>query len=63
MITCSTFTVGLCVWLVGRFRVGRFIRFIPHPVVAGFLAGTALLLWVSFELLKESLFDAWHRHG
>ncbi|CAO3421817.1 SLC26A/SulP transporter family protein [Azospirillum endophyticum] len=40
----STLVTGLLFWLVGRLRLGRLVRFFPHPVVAGFLAGSGWLL-------------------
>lgn len=30
--------------LIGGFKLGRFVRFIPYPVVGGFIAGTGFLL-------------------
>jgi len=35
---------GVFFLLIGGFGFGRFIRFIPYPVVGGFIAGTGLLL-------------------
>jgi SulP family sulfate permease len=35
---------GVVVWLLGSRRWGRYVRYIPHPVVGGFLAGTGFLL-------------------
>jgi SulP family sulfate permease len=35
---------GVFFLLLGRFKLSRFIRFIPYPVVGGFLAGTGWLL-------------------
>jgi len=35
---------GLFFLLIGGFKLGRFVRFIPYPVVGGFIAGTGLLL-------------------
>jgi SulP family sulfate permease len=35
---------GLLFLLMGGFKLSRFIRFIPYPVVGGFIAGTGLLL-------------------
>lgn len=35
---------GLIVWLLGERGGGRYVRYIPHPVVGGFLAGTGYLL-------------------
>jgi MFS superfamily sulfate permease-like transporter len=43
-IVLSTFLTGAFLYLVGRFRMGRWIRFIPYPVIGGFLAGTGWLL-------------------
>lgn len=40
----SAFGCGLIVWLMGERRWGRYVRYIPHPVVGGFLAGTGFLL-------------------
>ncbi|MEM6517771.1 MAG: SulP family inorganic anion transporter [Cyanobacteria bacterium P01_C01_bin.70] len=40
----STLLTGGFLWLMGRLRLGRFVRFIPYPVVGGFLAGVGLLL-------------------
>lgn len=35
---------GLLLYLFGRLHWGRYVRYIPHPVVGGFLAGTGYLL-------------------
>ncbi len=35
---------GLMLMAMGLLRVGRFIEFIPHPVVTGFTAGIALVI-------------------
>ncbi|MGD1860137.1 MAG: SLC26A/SulP transporter family protein [Leptolyngbyaceae cyanobacterium] len=43
-ILSSTLLTGGFLWLMGRLRLGRFVRFIPYPVVGGFLAGVGLLL-------------------
>ncbi len=40
----TTLLAGVFFLLLGTFRVGRLVRFIPYPVVGGFLAGTGLLL-------------------
>jgi len=44
VIAASTLACGFFLYMVGRFRLGRWIRFIPYPVVGGFLAGTGWLL-------------------
>jgi SulP family sulfate permease len=43
-IGVSTILAGISFYLLGRFRLGRLIRFIPFPVIAGFLAGTGWLI-------------------
>ncbi len=43
MIVSSLLT-GLFFTAVGWFRLGRLVRFIPYPVIAGFLGGTGWLL-------------------
>lgn len=43
-IALSTVLMGLLLFLMGRLQLGRFIRFIPYPVLGGFLAGVGLLL-------------------
>src|SRR3546814_17189852 len=37
-LAASTICTGLCFYLLGRFRVGGLIRFIPSPVMGGGLA-------------------------
>ncbi|MDX1418178.1 MAG: SulP family inorganic anion transporter [Candidatus Promineifilaceae bacterium] len=37
---------GICFWFLGRFNLGQLVRFIPYPVIGGFLAGTGWLLIV-----------------
>jgi len=40
----ATIVVGAACILAGYFKLGRFIRYMPYPVIAGFLAGASLLL-------------------
>lgn len=48
----STFVTALVFILLGRFRLGNLVRFMPYPVVGGFLAGTGwLLLSGSFGIM------------
>ena len=35
---------GIIFTLLGQFKLGGFIRYIPYPIVGGFLAGTGVLL-------------------
>ncbi len=43
-IGVTTLITGLLFWALGRFRLGSLVRFIPYPVLGGFLAGTGWLL-------------------
>lgn len=48
MMVCafvSLFT-GLVFWLLGRFRIAEFARFLPYPVVAGYIAAVGWLFIV-----------------
>jgi sulfate permease, SulP family len=40
-----TLLCGLVFYTLGRFRAGNLVRFVPYPVVGGFLAGTGWLLF------------------
>ncbi len=43
-IAISSIFTGAVFFAVGHFRCGRFVRFIPYPVIGGFLAGSGLLI-------------------
>jgi len=43
-IIITSVVSGIIFLLMGRFRLGRLVRYIPFPVVGGFLAGTGWLL-------------------
>ena len=43
-IIISSMATGLAFYLIGQFKLGNLVRYIPFPVVGGFLAGTGWLL-------------------
>ncbi len=43
-IALTSLMTGIFLTLLGQFRLGNLIRFIPYPVVGGFLAGTGWIL-------------------
>lgn len=43
-IVISSAATGVILLLIGHFRLGNLVRYIPYPVVGGFLAGTGWLL-------------------
>lgn len=44
VIAFSTSVTGICFYMIGKFKLGNFIRFIPFPVVVGFLVSVGCLL-------------------
>lgn len=50
LVTATLLTValgGLLQMLIGGFRLGHLIKYIPYPVVSGFMTGTAILMIMS----------------
>src|ERR1043166_736211 len=43
-IILTSMISGLFFVLIGGFKLSRFVRFIPYPVIGGFIAGTGFLL-------------------
>jgi len=43
-LSVSTFFTGVLLFGVGALRLGQWLRFVPYPVIAGFLAASGLLL-------------------
>lgn len=56
MIIITTFLTGAVFLLLGIFKLSRFVRFVPYPVIGGFIAGTGLLLMQgAFHVMLEGL--------
>lgn len=68
-ITLSTLLAGLVFFALGWFKLGSVIRFIPYPVIGGFLAGSGWLLTIgSISVMSDtsvspSNLDALCAHG
>ncbi len=43
-LTLTALITGILLWLLGVFKQGNLVRYIPYPVVGGFLAGVGMLL-------------------
>jgi sulfate permease, SulP family len=43
-IMASTLLTGLACLLLGKFKLGNLVSYLPYPVIGGFLAGTGMLL-------------------
>jgi SulP family sulfate permease len=53
-IGLTSVLVGIFFYLLGQFKLGKLVRFIPFPVVGGFLAGTGWLIVVfSFSMMTD----------
>ena len=44
MVALTSILTGILLLIIGHFKLGNFVRFLPYPVVGGFLAGIGLLL-------------------
>lgn len=45
-LLAASLMAGVILILLGAARLGTVIRYIPHPVIAGFTAGIAIVIWV-----------------
>lgn len=53
-IFTATIVTGLFIFLIGRFKLGHLARFVPYPVIGGFLGGTGWLLFQgSFSIMSD----------
>jgi sulfate permease, SulP family len=56
-IAITSLLTGLFFLALGRFKLSGFIRFVPYPVIGGFLAGTGwLLMRGAISVMTGSLF-------
>ncbi len=47
IIIATFFLAGLIEALLGVFRLGKYVRFIPYPVVSGFMSGIGVIIIIS----------------
>lgn len=58
-IALSTAATGVFLFILGQLRLGRLARFVPYPVMGGFLAGTGwLIAKSSFKVMAGISLDA-----
>ena len=56
-LAISSLLTGVAFWLLGRYNLGNVIRFIPYPVIGGFLAAIGwLLLKISLTTMTGEQF-------
>jgi sulfate permease, SulP family len=54
IIALSTVVTGLTCWTLGKLKLGNLSRFLPYPIIGGFLAGTGwLLLTGSVQIMTD----------
>lgn len=54
----TSILVGIFFYVLGQFKLGKLVRFIPFPVVGGFLAGTGWLIVIfSFNMMTNLDFN------
>ena len=58
MLALSSISVGASLWIIGLLKQGYLVRFIPYPVLGGFLAGTGWLIATgSFKVMTGYSLD------
>ena len=46
IVAIATVGTGVGLWLAGRYRLGRILRYVPYPVLLGFVGATGLVVLV-----------------
>ncbi len=63
-IALSTMLTGIALVLLGYFKLGNLVRFIPYPVMGGFLAATGWLLFKGgLQVSTGVTLDLFHMSG
>ena len=58
-VAIASLGTGISLYLGGAFKLGRLVRFLPYPVVAGFLAATGYLLLVGGWKISQESDNVW----
>lgn len=67
-LAMATLMAGVMLFLMGAFKIGSIIKFIPYPVTVGFTTGIALIIFssqmkdffgFSIEKMPAEFFDQW----
>lgn len=58
MVALASALTGVAMWIVGQYGFGAVVRFLPYPVISGFMAGTGwLLLRGGIEVMQNKPLD------
>ncbi len=59
ILILATGVAGACVLLIGQIRIANVFRFIPYPVVGGYLAGAGWTLVVASFSIMSGVAPTW----
>ncbi len=59
ILILTTAAAGACITLVGRIRITGVLRFVPYPVVGGYLAGAGWILAVAAFTIMSGIVPDW----
>lgn len=60
LVALTTGLTGLAAWACGRFRLGFLVRFIPYPLIGGFLAASGYLIVMgAIGMTLHASVDVW----
>ena len=59
LLILTTAAGGFCVLLIGHVRIGDVLRFVPYPVVGGYLAGSGWILMLAALAIMSGIAPTW----
>lgn len=59
ILVLTTVAAGACIMLVGRIRIAGVLRFVPYPVVGGYLAGAGWILALAAFAIMSGVVPDW----
>lgn len=62
-LAMASLLTGALIWLLGTFRLGQAVRFVPYPVIGGFLAASGVLLIAGGVQVGTGIRLEWSRAG
>lgn len=62
-LVAGTLVTGLVLFLFGKWKIGHWIRYVPYPVIGGFIAASGWLLVANAVHLLTGVDVSWHALG